>query len=171
MLINNAAVIDPIARLDESSPEAWGEAIDINVKGVYHGIRAALPIMLRQGIGTIINIRSGAATNALEAWSAYCASKAAVLSLTRSVHTEYASQGIRSVGLSPGTVATAMQAAIRQSGVNPVSQLDWSAHISAQAVGQALVWLAGDEGREFDGADFSLRSDRGRELLAAFGAR
>jgi NAD(P)-dependent dehydrogenase (short-subunit alcohol dehydrogenase family) len=171
VLINNAAVVEPIARLDESSTDLWSQAIDINVKGVYHGIRAALPIMLRQGRGTIINISSGAASNALEGWSAYCASKAAVLSLTRSVHTEYASHGIRSVGLSPGTVATAMQERIRESGVNPVSQLDWSSHIPPEAVGEALVWLAGEEGREFDGDDFSLRSERGRQLLGEISGR
>ncbi|MEZ5652980.1 MAG: SDR family oxidoreductase [Burkholderiaceae bacterium] len=168
VLINNAAVVDPIARVDQSDTDAWSLAIDINVKGVYYGLHAALPIMLRQGAGTIINISSGAASNALEAWSAYCASKAAVLSLTRSVHLEYASHGIRSVGLSPGTVATEMQRQIKSSGINPVSQLDWSAHIPAEWVGRALVWLAGEAGREFDGGDFSLRSERGRELLADF---
>ncbi|MEZ5660030.1 MAG: SDR family oxidoreductase [Burkholderiaceae bacterium] len=168
VLINNAAVIDPIARLDESDTDAWGQAIDINVKGVYYGVHAVLPTMLRQGAGAIINISSGAANNALEGWSAYCASKAAVLSLTKSVYLEYASRGVRAVGLSPGTVATEMQVAIRQSGVNPISQLDWSAHIPPEWVGRALLWLAGPDGREFDGGDFSLRSERGRALLDSY---
>ncbi|MDF1733417.1 MAG: SDR family oxidoreductase, partial [Minwuia sp.] len=109
VLINNAGVIEPIARLADSDPVAWGQAIDINLKGVYHGLRAAIPAMLAAGGGTVINISSGAATSALEGWSHYCASKAGVLSLTACAAKEYGPQGIRVVGLSPGTVATEMQ--------------------------------------------------------------
>src|SRR3546814_19258308 len=76
------------------------------LKGVYHGLRAAIPIMEAQGHGVIVNISSGAATSALEGWSHYCATKAAVLMLTRCVDKEYRNKGIRVVGLSPGTVAT-----------------------------------------------------------------
>ena len=71
------------------------------MKGVYHGVRAVLPVMLDQGTGTIINMSSGAAYGPLEGWSHYCASKAAVLMLTRAVDKEYGDAGIRSVGLSP----------------------------------------------------------------------
>ncbi|MEZ5738110.1 MAG: SDR family oxidoreductase [Burkholderiaceae bacterium] len=105
ILVNNAAVIEPIARLADSDPQAWAGAVDINVKGVYFGLRAAIPVMLAQGGGTIVNLSSGAATGALEGWSHYCSTKAAVLSLTRCADLEYRAQGIRVVGLSPGTVA------------------------------------------------------------------
>ena len=132
VLVNNAGLIDPIARIDESDPEAWGRAVDVNLKGVYHGVRAVLPAMLERGAGTIVNLSSGAATGALEGWSHYCATKAAVLSLTRCVHEEYAERGVRCVGLSPGTVATDMQVSIRGSGINPVSKLDPSAHIPSE---------------------------------------
>lgn len=159
ILINNAGVIDPIARLEESDPDGWGAAIDINVKGVYHGLRAALPAMTGAGGGVVVNISSGAATNALEGWSHYCASKAAALMLTRAAHKECAEQGVRVVGLSPGTVATEMQIAIRASGVNPVSQLDPSDHIPAKWVGEAIAWLCTDDAREFDGGDVSLRDE------------
>ena len=64
-LINNAGLIDPIAHLAQSDPEAWGRVVDVNVKGVYHGLRAALPGMTARGSGTVINISSGAATSAL----------------------------------------------------------------------------------------------------------
>ncbi len=62
VLINNAGVIEPIARLDEVDPAAWGQAIDVNLKGVFHATRAALPAMLEHGGGTILNISSGAAS-------------------------------------------------------------------------------------------------------------
>ena len=101
ILVNNAGVIDPIARLAESDPDEWDRVVDINLKGVYHGLRAAIPVMEAQGTGVIVNISSGAATGALEGWSHYCSTKAAVLSLTRCADKEYRDRGIRVVGLSP----------------------------------------------------------------------
>ncbi|MBO6510296.1 MAG: SDR family oxidoreductase, partial [Roseibium sp.] len=104
ILVNNAGVIEPISRIETSDPDAWGNVIDINVKGVYHGIRAVAPHMLEKGAGTIVNISSGAAVGALEGWSQYCSSKAAALSLTRCADKEFGDKGLRVVGLSPGTV-------------------------------------------------------------------
>lgn len=165
VLVNNAGVIDPIAKLHDTDPEAWSRAIDVNIKGVYLASRAVIPGMLEAGQGTIINISSGAAYSALEGWSAYCASKAAVLSLTRSLHKEYADRGLRALGLSPGTVATAMQDRIRESGVNPVSRLKPSAHIPAEWVAQAVAYLCGPAGEDHLGADFVLKTPEARKAL------
>ncbi len=162
VLVNNAGVIDPIARLAESDPDAWGHIVDINLKGVYHGLRYAIPEMVRLGGGTVINISSGAATSALEGWSHYCATKAAVLSLTRVADKEYRDHGVRVIGLSPGTVATDMQVQIKASGINPVSQLDPSAHIPPEWVARAIAWLTGPEANAHLGTDFSLKTDAGR---------
>lgn len=162
ILVNNAGVIDPIVHLGESDPGQWSRVVDINLKGVYYGMRCAIPIMLRAGGGIIVNISSGAATKALEGWSHYCATKAAVLQLTRCAHKEYGEQGIRVVGISPGTVATGMQTTIRDSGINPVSRLDASAHIPPEWVARAIGFLCGPEGGEFAGGDFSLKNDEGR---------
>ena len=164
ILVNNAGLIDPISRIEASDPAAWGSVVDVNVKGVYHGMHAAYPYLKRSG-GVIINISSGAATGALEGWSHYCATKAAVLSLTRCGHKEWAEEGVRVVGLSPGTVATDMQKAIKASGVNPVSALDWSDHISPEWVGRAIAWLTTEQARPHDGEDFALRSDEARRLV------
>ncbi|GHA10378.1 short-chain dehydrogenase [Arenicella chitinivorans] len=164
LLVNNAGLIDPIARLAESDVAAWDYAMDVNVKGVYHGLRAVIPVMQERG-GTIINISSGAATSTLEGWSAYCASKAAVLSLTKSAHQEYHHLGINTVGLSPGTVATDMQSTIKDSGINPVSQLDWSSHIPAEWVARAVAYIAAEGGEGFSGSDFSLKTNEGRALV------
>ncbi|MCA0871165.1 SDR family oxidoreductase [Seohaeicola saemankumensis] len=164
ILINNAGLIDPIARIADSDPAAWGQVADVNYKGTYHGLRATLPVMLEQGSGTVINISSGAATSALEGWSHYCSTKAAVLSLTRCADRETRAAGIRVIGLSPGTVATDMQEAIRASGINPVSQLDPSVHIPPEWVAQAIGFLCGPGGNAFLGTDFSLKTDEGRAL-------
>ena len=165
ILVNNAGTIEPISRLESSDPDAWSKVVDINVKGVYYGLHAAYPALKANSGGLIVNISSGAATSALEGWSHYCATKAAVLSLTRCAHKEWAGEGIRVVGLSPGTVATDMQTAIKASGINPVSQMDWSAHIPADWVGKAIAWLTTDAAREYDGTDFSLKTDEGRRAV------
>ena len=159
ILVNNAGLIDPISKLADSDPEEWVKVADVNYKGVYFGLRAAIPAMLEQGGGTIVNISSGAATGALEGWSHYCSSKAAVLMLTRMAHLEYGAQGIRVVGLSPGTVMTHMQVAIKASGINPISQMDPSAHATADRPAKAIAWLCTDDAREFDGGDVSLRDE------------
>ncbi|MEC9435074.1 MAG: SDR family oxidoreductase [Pseudomonadota bacterium] len=165
ILVNNAGMIEPIADIAEADPDEWGKAIDVNVKGVWFGLRTALPLMAAQGSGVVVNISSGAATAALEGWSAYCASKAAVLSLTRSAHLEYGSRGVRVVGLSPGTVATKMQRVIGASGVNPVSKLAWEDHIPADWAGRAVAWLCTPEAAGHDGGDFSLKSEEGRRAV------
>lgn len=165
ILVNNAGTIEPIARLADSDPDAWDRIIDVNLKGVYHGIRAALAPMLARGGGTIINLSSGAATSALEGWSHYCASKAAVLSLTRCTDREYREDNIRAIGLSPGTVATEMQVAIKASGINPVSKLTIADHISPEWVAEAIAWLCTRAGDPFLGSDFSLKTEEGRKLV------
>ncbi|WP_416883410.1 SDR family oxidoreductase [Marivita sp.] len=159
ILINNAGVIEPIARMDEADPEAWGQVIDINLKGVFHGMRAALPVMEAAGGGTILTVSSGAAHNPIEAWSHYCASKAGAAMLTRSLHKEMADKGIRAIGLSPGTVATQMQREIKASGINPVSQLDWSVHIPADWPAKALLWMCSSEADVYLGEEISLRDE------------
>jgi NAD(P)-dependent dehydrogenase (short-subunit alcohol dehydrogenase family) len=165
VLIGNAGVIDPIAQLADADPSDWGKAIDINLKGIFHGMRAALPVMLAQGGGTILTISAGAAHNAVEGWSAYCASKAGAAMLTRMADHENRSHGIRAMGLSPGTVATDMQSAIKASGVNPVSQLDWSVHIPADWPARALVWMCGAGADAYIGQEISLRDDAIRRLV------
>ena len=165
VLVNNAGVIEPIAHIADSDPSAWSEVVDINFKGVYYGIRYALPRMLAAGGGTVINISSGAANRALEGWSHYCATKAGVLMLTEATDLEYREKGIRVIGLSPGTVATEMQVLIKAAGVNPVSQLDPSVHIPTEWVAEAIAYLCGPGGDDYLGRDFSLKTEEGRATL------
>ena len=159
VLINNAGVIEPIAGIDRVDPAAWGRLVDINPKGVLHGVRAVLPGMIRQGGGIVVTVSSGAAHNPLEGWSAYCSSKAGAAMLTECLHHEMHLKGIRAMGLSPGTVATDMQKVIRASGVNPVSKLDPKVHIPPNWVAEALLWMCGPASEEFAGQEISLRDE------------
>jgi len=162
VLVNNAGLIEPIAHLADVDVDGWNTVVDVNLKGVFHGMRYAIPQMLAQGGGTIINLSSGAATKAIEAWSAYCATKAAVLALTRCGHEEYGDRGITVVGMSPGTVGTEMQASIRASGINHYSRLKPDDHIPPEWAAEAIAYLCTDAAREFAGGDFSIKTDEGR---------
>ena len=165
ILVNNAGSIEPIARIADSDPAAWDAVVDVNLKGVYHGVRAVLPGMLARGAGTIIAMNSGAANAPMEGWSHYCATKAAVQMLTRQVHKEYGDNGIRSIGLSPGPVAGDMQSAIRSSGLNPVSRLADADYIPPEWAGEAVAWLCTAAADPFLGSDFSIKSEEGRRLV------
>jgi NAD(P)-dependent dehydrogenase (short-subunit alcohol dehydrogenase family) len=165
VLINNAGVIEPIARLADATPAEFSRAIAINLDGVFHGMRAVIPVMRAQGGGTIITVSSGAAHNPLEGWGAYCASKAGAAMLTRVAHLEEAGAGLRIMGLSPGTVATDMQVKIKASGVNPVSQLDPAVHIPADWPARALLWMCGPGGDAYLGQEISLRDEAIRRAV------
>lgn len=164
VMINNAGVIDPISLITDADPEAWGRQIDVNLKGVFYGMRAALPVMQKAGGGTIITVGSGAAYNALEGWSGYCASKAGALMMTKAAHVE-AGRTVRVLSLSPGTVATDMQRGIKASGMNPVSQLDWEDHVPAEWPAKALMWMCTADADEYRGGEVSLRDPELRTKL------
>ncbi|MCV2892670.1 SDR family oxidoreductase [Lentibacter sp. XHP0401] len=165
ILIGNAGVIEPVAMLAESDPDDWGHAIDINLKGVYHGMRAVMPRMIKQGHGTIITISSGAAHNALEGWSHYCASKAGAAMMTKAAHVEGAAKGLRVMGLSPGTVATQMQREIKASGVNPVSAMNWEDHIPAEWPARTLLWMCSEAADAHLGQELALRDEGLRKTV------
>ncbi len=159
ILINNAGVIEPVSHLASADPEGWGKVIDINLKGVFYGMRVVLPAMIERREGTILTVSSGAAHGPVEAWSHYCASKAGAAMLTSCVDKEAGAAGIRAMGLSPGTVATQMQKEIKATGINPVSQLDWSDHIPADWPAKALLWMCSGDADVFIGQEISLRED------------
>jgi NAD(P)-dependent dehydrogenase (short-subunit alcohol dehydrogenase family) len=165
VLINNAGVIEPISHLIDSDPEDWSHAIDINLKGVYNGMRAAMPIMADNGGGTIITVSSGAAHSPIEAWSHYCASKAGAAMLTACADKEGRELGLRMMGLSPGTVATQMQREIKSSGINPVSKLEWSDHIPPEWPAKALAWMCSDDANAWVGQEISLRDETIRKKV------
>ncbi len=109
ILVNNAGVAiagDTAADMDE---DGWDRIMSINAKGVWLGMKYVLPIMLRQGRGKICNVASTAAHIGLRDAAAYCASKGAVLALTRQAGVQYASANIQINSVSPGTTMTGLQ--------------------------------------------------------------
>ncbi|MFE3835786.1 SDR family NAD(P)-dependent oxidoreductase [Pseudogemmobacter sonorensis] len=165
VLVNNAAVVTPIGRITDLSTEAFAQAIETNLIAQFDAIRLALPAMLSRGRGTIINISSGAGHRPQEGWSAYCAGKAGLAMLTRSVHLEYGADGIRVFGIAPGVVDTGMQGVIRASGINPVSQLPRSALAPAEQPGQAVAWLCTPAADALLGQELDIRAPDLREAV------
>lgn len=165
VLVNNAGVLAPIGEILDVTPDEWANVIHLNLVSVCTVTQAVLPSMLRAGQGRIINLSSGAADEPLEGWSHYCASKAALKMFTRSLHLEYGKRGIVAVGYRPGTVATDMMASIKESGVNRVSKLDWSAHWSPEQAARGIVYLCSDAGADYAGSEFSIKTDEGRQLV------
>jgi NAD(P)-dependent dehydrogenase (short-subunit alcohol dehydrogenase family) len=166
ILVNNAAVIGPIGRILDVSAEDWAANIDINLTSAFHATQRALAGMIARGGGTIVNVSSGAAHRPQEGWSAYCAGKAGLAMLTRSVHMEYGAQGIRVFGFAPGVVDTDMQGAIRASGINPVSKLPRESLSPADDPARAIAWLCTPAADALAGQELDIRSP---DLRAAVG--
>ena len=159
VLINNAGVIDPIQRLEDSDPAAWAHNIQINLIGAYNAVRASIGPMIAGGGGTIVNISSGAAIRPLEGWSAYCTGKAGVHMMTRAIALETAMKNIRVFGFQPGTTDTDMQVQIRASRMNPVSQIPREKLTPVTEPARAIVYLCTQAADDLTGQEFSLRDD------------
>lgn len=158
ILVNNAAVIGPIGRILDVSVEDWATSIDVNLTSAFHATQLALRRMLANGGGTIVNVSSGAAHRPQEGWSAYCAGKAGLAMLTRSVHMEYGAEGIRVFGFAPGVVDTDMQGTIRASGINPVSRIPRTDLAPAQEPAQAIAWLCTAAADPLAGQELDIRA-------------
>ena len=170
ILVNNAGVINPIGRMTDVDIGDWAKNVEINLTSAFYVIQQALPHMVKNG-GTIVNLSSGAAHNPMEGWSAYCSSKAGVAMLTRCVDKEYREQSVRVFGFAPGVVDTGMQGSIRESGINPVSDLKRSDLSPTWEPAHGIAWLctsAADElvGNELDVRQEDFRRRAGLEVAA-----
>jgi cyclopentanol dehydrogenase len=109
VLVNNAGVAVPGDTAIEVSETVWDKILDINAKGVWLGMRAVLPGMVERRKGKICNVASTAAHIGLRDAAAYCASKGAVLALTRQAGVQYAPFNVQINSVSPGTTMTGLQ--------------------------------------------------------------
>lgn len=154
IVINNAAIITPIGRIDTLDLHDWAHNITTNLVAAFAVVQGAIRA---RPATTIINLSSGAARRPLEGWSAYCAGKAGLAMVTQAAHLECAPQGLRIFGLTPGTVDTGMQAEIRASGINPVSQIPRSDLAPVSGPATAILWLCTPAADPYLGQDIDIR--------------
>jgi NAD(P)-dependent dehydrogenase (short-subunit alcohol dehydrogenase family) len=109
ILVNNAGVAIPGDTAVDIEEDGWERIMSINAKGVWLGMKYVLPAMLQRGRGKICNVASTASHIGLRDAAAYCASKGAVLALTRQAGVQYASRNIQINSVSPGTTMTGLQ--------------------------------------------------------------
>ena len=106
VLVNNAGTLDNFEPVDQVSNEQWKRVIGVNVDGPFFACRLAVPIMLKQGSGSIINIASIGGLFGARAGTAYTVSKHALIGLTKNIGFMYALNGIRCNAIAPGGVNT-----------------------------------------------------------------
>ena len=151
--------------------EDWGRVLDVNLSGVWRGMRAAIPRMLAQGGGSIVNLSSVQARVGFLGWAGYAASKGGIDALTRQAAVEYAPQGIHVNAIVPGTIMTEMNEGImRDSPDGDAVMAEWVSMHPMGRIGQpeevaaAIVFLASDEASFITGE--LLRVDGGLVVKA-----
>lgn len=163
VLFNNAGLefALPVAQVPEGE---WDRLIDVNLKGVFLGCKYAIPQMVRQGGGAIVNTASVAGLRGVAWLSTYCASKGGVVLLTKALALEWARQNVRVNAVCPGVIRTAMVEAAIQRGeqVFGESQKDAWQRLGEghpmgrigepEEVARAVLFLASDEASFITGA-------------------
>lgn len=147
---NNAGIEQPVAALHEISDEQWDRLLDVNLRGVFYGMKHQVPAMLETGGGAIVNTSSGAGVVGIAGQAAYVASKHAVIGLTKSAALDYAAQGVRINAICPGIIETPMmdrfsggtqQGRERVIGQEPVGRMG-----RPEEIASAVLWLCSDLG-------------------------
>ena len=116
VLINVAAILGATGPLWTSDPLEWASAVNVNLIGTYHTMRAFLPAMIEARQGKIINFAGGGAAYGYPTFSAYAASKVAVVRLTETLAAECASYNVQANAVAPGAIETQMLKAVRKAG-------------------------------------------------------
>lgn len=162
VLCNNAG-IGTTTDVLECSIEEWDRVFAVNVKGVFLGTKFALPHMLRAGKGSIVNTASIAGMVGLKDRAAYCASKGAVIALTKQVAVQYAGTGVRCNCICPGTVDSPWVERLLGSSDDPDKARE--ALVARQPVGRmgtseeiarAALYLASDDADFVTGTAFVI---------------
>lgn len=173
-VILNAARIEPIGSIINLDEDEWLQSVQLNLAGPFRLAKHLLPKLVEQR-GRLITVGTGAATQPIPSWSAYCASKAALLMLVRVIAAE--NSEITAFSFAPGVVNTAMQQTIRDRKESMPAQLaDYftSLHQTGQleppeVPGRALAWAALHAPPEWSGGEVQY-SDPGlvEKVRAAF---
>jgi 3alpha(or 20beta)-hydroxysteroid dehydrogenase len=142
VLVNNAGIIH-VNPLLEEQPKDWDATLAVNTTGPLLGIQAAVPLMRQSGGGSIVNVASVFGAVGAVGYVAYCASKGALIALTKTAALELAPDGIRVNAICPGGVSTPMNEHEKEGGVIPQTPMGRRAHVSE--ISGAVAFLASDD--------------------------
>ena len=166
---NNAGIEGDVAPITKYSLETFRRVIDVNVVGVFLGLKHVLPVMLKQNKGSIVNTASIAGLIGSPDVAVYSASKHAVIGLTKSAALECAATGVRVNCVCPGLIDSRMLSAIiegRNPGNAPVANEKIVERIPARRLGQAsevasiVAFLASDEASYVSGSAYTVDGGR-----------
>lgn len=167
-LVNNAGLIAPIGHLEHLSSDSLMPAFEVNVIGLHRMTVACLPL-LKASRGLILNAGTGAATTAMEGWTAYCTSKAAARMMTLMMDKELSAQGLRTVFCGIPPTDTMMQGEIRGAGLNPISQIPQADLVHPDVPASVLAWLCSDDARGLNEVLVDVRDDRFKAMMKVSG--
>jgi 3-oxoacyl-[acyl-carrier protein] reductase len=171
ILFNNAGVPQAFTPFEDSTDELYERIFDVNVRGVLYGCRAAIPQMKAQGSGVILNTASTAGIRPRPGLAVYNASKAAVISLTRTLALELAPHHIRVVSICPVATDTPMLASFIgvEQGADEaegrkrfIATIPWGRLNRPEDLANAAVYLASAEAEMVTGTAFEV--DGGRDV-------
>jgi 2-dehydro-3-deoxy-L-rhamnonate dehydrogenase (NAD+) len=161
ILINNAGITGPNVKLWDYPADAWEEVIAINLHGVFNCCRAVVPHMRSRNYGRIVNIASVAGKDGNPNASAYSASKAAVIALTKSLGKELADTGIRVNCVTPAAVRTPLFTQMTQAHIDyMLSKIPMGRFGEPHEIAAMVAWLASEECSFSTGAVFDLSGGR-----------
>jgi 3-oxoacyl-[acyl-carrier protein] reductase len=161
ILINNAGITGPNVKLWDYPADAWREVFAVNLDGVFNCCRAVVPGMRARNYGRIVNIASVAGKDGNPNASAYSASKAAVIALTKSLGKELADTGIRVNCVTPAAVRTPLFAQMTQAHIDyMLSKIPMGRFGESHEVAALVAWLATEECSFSTGAVFDLSGGR-----------
>lgn len=146
---NNAGIEGANESSSQQSRSNWDQVIDINLTGVFLGIREQLPAMLEDGGGAIVNTASVAGLLGFPNLSPYVASKHGVLGLTKTAAVEFSADGVRVNAVCPGVIETPMVARTREEDPEMMEQTAAATPIGRlgdpEEIAAAVVWLCSDD--------------------------
>jgi NAD(P)-dependent dehydrogenase (short-subunit alcohol dehydrogenase family) len=162
ILVNNAAV-QIMRTLTETSEEEWDTLHSVNLKGVFLGCKYAIPLMLKRGKGSVINVASVLGIVGDPDLAAYCATKGGILALTRAAALGYGPKGIRINCICPGDVDTNLLQEFFDSKPDPLAAREQvGAHYalrrvaSPDEIARCIGFLASDESSFMTGATLTV---------------
>lgn len=156
--VNNAGVSGPQSKIGETEIAEWQKVIEINLNGVFYGMRYQIPAMQKNGKGSIINMSSILGQVGFAMSAGYVAAKHGILGLTKNGALEYAAEGIRINAVGPGFIKTPLidnnlpeeqQEQLAQ--LHPIGRLG-----KPDEVAELCLWLAGDKSTFANGAYYPV---------------